>query len=155
MTLWTPEEATRELLSVLPLLSRIMAAELRHEPGDETTMPQFRVLAYLDDGPLTLSVIAKRRRVSLQSAGDLVQVLVERGWITRTPDPKDRRQWLLNLTEQGMAKYQQAQDGMLRRLVPLIGNLSDEEIAAVQIAMPALHRVLTGQEEIEDGSEPG
>ncbi len=155
MTLWTPEEATRELLSVLPLLSRIMAAELRHEPGDETTMPQFRVLAYLHDGPLTLSAIAKRRRVSLQSAGDLVQVLVERGWITRTPDPKDRRQWLLNLTEQGMAKYQQAQDGMLRRLVPLIGNLSDEEIAAVQIAMPALHRVLTGQEEIEDGSEPG
>src|SRR5258708_3978038 len=137
MTLWTPEEATRELLSVLPLLSRIMAAELRHEPGDETTMPQFRVLAYLHDGPLTLSAIAKRRRVSLQSAGDLMQVLVERGWITRTPDPKDRRQWLLNLTKQGMAKYQKGHDGVLGRLGPVIGILCDGSVTAMQIVMPA------------------
>src|SRR5258708_13221352 len=105
MTLWTPEEATRELLSVLPLLSRIMAAELRHEPGDETTMPQFRVLAYLEDGPLTLSAIAKRRRVSLQSAGDLVQVLVERGWFMRTPYPKNRRHWLPNPTKHRNTNY--------------------------------------------------
>src|SRR6476661_6626868 len=105
MPVWTAEEATRELLSVLPLLSRIMAAELRQEPGDDTTMPQFRVLAYLTEGPLTLSAIAKLRRVSLQSAGDLIQGLVERGWLTRTPDPSDRRQSLLYLTDAGRAKY--------------------------------------------------
>jgi DNA-binding MarR family transcriptional regulator len=150
MSVWTAEEATRELLSVLPLLSRIMAAELRHDPGDDTTMPQFRVLAYLSEQPLTLSAIAKYRRVSLQSAGDLVQVLVERGWVARTSDPNDRRQWLLNLTEVGLAKYQQAQDRMLHRLVPLIENLSNDEMNAVQVALSALHRVLAGQEVTED-----
>lgn len=153
MSIWTAEEATRELLSVLPLLNRIMAAELRHEPGDDTTMPQFRVLAYLSEGPITLSAIAKQRRVSLQSAGDLVQGLVERGWITRTPDPKDRRQWLLHLTDSGRAKYQQSQDRMLHRLTPLMENLSDTELNAVQVALAALHRVLAGQEETENDSE--
>jgi hypothetical protein len=63
----TTLEATRELLAVLPLLNRLVAAEVRREAGEETTMPQFRVLAHLSAGPLTLSVLAKKRRVSLQS----------------------------------------------------------------------------------------
>jgi DNA-binding MarR family transcriptional regulator len=155
MSVWTAEEATRELLSVLPLLSRIMAAELRHDPGDDTTMPQFRVLAYLSEGPLTLSAIAKLRRVSLQSAGDLVQGLVERGWITRTPDPNDRRQSLLHLTDSGRTKYEQSQDRILHRLTPLMENLNDAELDAVQVALAALHRVLAGQEVTEDDNERG
>src|SRR5262249_5821492 len=59
-------EATQELLAVLPLLNRIVAAEVRREAGEETTMPQFRVLAHLAAGPLTLSALAKKRRVSPQ-----------------------------------------------------------------------------------------
>ena len=82
---------TQELLAVLPLLNRIVATEVRREAGEDTTMPQFRVLAHLAPGQLTLSALAKRRRVSLQSMSELVQVLVERGWVVRAPDPADRR----------------------------------------------------------------
>src|SRR6476619_6342086 len=107
--------ATRELLAVLPLLNRIVAAEVRREAGEETTMPQFRVLAHLGAGPLTLSVLAKKRRVSLQSMSELVQALVERGWIARTPDPGDRRQHLLRLTDHGRAHYERAQEMTIRQ----------------------------------------
>ena len=147
MSIWTPEDATRELLAVLPLLNRIVATEVRREAGEETTMPQFRVLAHLVDGPLTLSALAKRRRVSLQSASELVQVLVERGWIARTPDPSDRRQHLLRLTDHGRAHYERAQEMTIRQLAPLLAQLSAAEMAAVRTAIPALRRVLT-QEEI-------
>jgi DNA-binding MarR family transcriptional regulator len=143
---WTPEQATRELLAVLPFLNRLMIAELRAEASDETTMPQFRVLAYLSEGPLTLSAIAQIRRVSLQSAGELVQTLIERGWIVRTPDPNDRRQALLHLTELGQAKYEHAQARMLNCLMPLMSQLDETEIAAVQIALPALRRVFSGEQ---------
>ncbi|HEU5088563.1 MAG TPA: MarR family transcriptional regulator, partial [Roseiflexaceae bacterium] len=101
--------ATRELLAVLPLLNRIVAAEVRREAGEETTMPQFRVLAHLEGEPLTLSALARRRRVSMQSMSQLVQALVVRGWIAREPDPNDRRQSLLRLTEQGREHYVRAQ----------------------------------------------
>ena len=84
-------EATQELLAVLPLLSRIVAAEVRREAGEDTSMPQFRVLAHLAARPLTLSALAKKRRVSLQSMSELVQALVLRGWVAREPDPRDRR----------------------------------------------------------------
>src|SRR6185295_15634394 len=64
---WTPEQAAQELLAILPLLTRLVAAEVRREAGDETTMPQFRVLTHLAEGPLTVSGLARRRRVSLQA----------------------------------------------------------------------------------------
>ena len=47
---WTSEDATREVLAVLPLLNRIVGAEVRREAGEETTIGQFRVLAHLADG---------------------------------------------------------------------------------------------------------
>ncbi len=152
MDKWTAEEATRELLSVLPLLNRIMASELRQEAGEETTMPQFRVLAYLAEGPLTLSEIARRRRVSLQAAGELVQILVARGWVKRTPDPNDRRQSMLTLTDEGKQRYGQAQEGMVKRLIPLVKELTGAELAAAHLALPALGRVLAreaAQEQVE------
>ena len=148
MEIWTTEEITHELLAVLPLLNRIVAAEVRREAGEETTMPQFRVLAHLVDGPLTLSVLARKRRVSLQSMGELVQALVERGWVVRIPDPTDRRQHLLHLTEEGRAHYERAQEQALRRLAPLLDELTGDEMAAEQQALPALHRVRTREEKV-------
>ena len=54
----TAEESARELLAILPLLNRLMISELGHEAGDDTTMPQFRVLSYLAEEPLTLKTMA-------------------------------------------------------------------------------------------------
>jgi DNA-binding MarR family transcriptional regulator len=144
--------ATQELLAILPLLNRIVAAEVRREAGEDTTMPQFRVLAHIAAGAQTLSALAKKRRVSLQSMSELVQVLVERGWVTRTPDPSDRRQALLGLTKAGQAHYERAQELMLGRLVPLLAQLAPAELAAVRMALPALRRVLI-QEENHAGDE--
>ena len=139
-------EVTQELLAVLPLLNRIVAAEVRREAGEDTTMPQFRVLAHLAPGPLTLSALAKKRRVSPQSMSELVQVLVERGWVARAPDPNDRRQSLLQLTDHGRSHYERADAQTLRRLAPLLAQLSPDELAAVRTALPALRRVLTQEE---------
>lgn len=143
----TAEDITRELLSVLPLLNRIVVEAVRREAGEETTMPQFRCLAHLAEAPLTLSALAKRRHVTLQSMGEVVQALVERGWVARTPDPRDRRQALLALTAAGRAHYERAHERSVRTLAPLVARLSAGELGAVQIALPALHRVLTGDED--------
>ncbi len=144
-------EATKELLAILPLLNRIVASEVRREAGEDTTMPQFRVLAHLAAGPLTLSALAKKRRVSPQSMIELVQVLVTRGWIARAPDPNDRRQSMLQLTDSGRLHYERADEQTLKRLEPLLAQLSPAELAAVRMALPALRRVLIQEE--HDGSD--
>ncbi len=148
MDKWTPERVAHELLAVVPLLTRIVAAEVRREAGDDTTMQQFRVLTHLAEGPLTMSGLARRRRVTLQAMGELVQMLVERGWIVRTPDPSDRRQQLLTLTEHGQRHYERVQARVLDQIVPLLARLDTRETAAVQAALPALRRVFAGDEEV-------
>ena len=145
------EALAHDLLAILPLLARLVAAEVRHEAGDETTMPQFRVLSHLAEGPLTLTTLARRRQVSLQSMGELVQSLVERGWLVRTPDPSDRRQSLLALTEVGRQHFEHVQVQTLARLAPLLEELSEAERNAVQLALPALQRVLVREEELNGG----
>ncbi|KAB8141592.1 MarR family transcriptional regulator [Chloroflexia bacterium SDU3-3] len=143
---WTHEQIADELIVLLPLLNRIVAGAVRRETGEETTMPQFRVLGLLAEAAQTSSALARRRRVSLQSMGELVQALVLRGWVERFPAPHDRRQQLLRLSELGRAKYALAQQQTMRSLLPLLAALRDDEIDAVQRALPALHRILTQDE---------
>lgn len=149
----TSQLTAQELLAILPLLNRSMAVELRQEAGDDTTMPQFRVLTYLAEAPLTVSAIARKRRVSFQSAGELVQSLVERGWITRMPDPTDRRQSLLHLTEEGAAHYRGAEGRMLARLAQYMDGLSEDEKSTIRQALQFLHRVLIEEVNANDDND--
>lgn len=50
-----------------------------------------------------LSRLIKELRVSKQAAGQLVDTLVLRGYIERSPDPEDRRKLTVILTERGRA----------------------------------------------------
>lgn len=146
----TSHETARDLLSILPLLNRIMIVELRQEAGEGTTMPQFRVLSYLYQQPLTVSDVARLRRVSFQSAGELVQTLVERGWITRVTNPNDRRQALLHLTDAGRQEYERAQEGMVQRLSDLMETLDEDDQAVIRRAMSLLKTVLVDESEGQD-----
>ena len=141
-TLSIEETTATELIDILPLLLHLVATEVKREAGNDTTMPQFRVLGHLVESPLTLSVLARRRHVSLQSMGELVQTLVERGWLERTPDPTDRRQQLISLTAVGRRHFVRAQSKTVQRLTPLMAKLDADELAAVRIALAGLHRVL-------------
>lgn len=146
------EDTTSELLATLPLFARIVASEVHQELGEEVTIPQFRVLAYLADGPQSLSALARHRRVSAQAIGELVQTLVVRGWVERSRDPQDRRQQLVSLTAAGFAHQARVQARMIQRLAPLLAELSPAEIDAIQTALPALRRVLcrstTGESDV-------
>lgn len=142
----TSHATAQALLSTLPLVHRLMIVELKQENGEDTTMPQFRVLSYLNEAPLTVSDIARVRRVSFQSAGELVQALVERGWIERIPNPNDRRQSLLHLTESGKQAYERAQSHMVERLSDLLASLSQDEQDMIQNAMRLLQSLLANEE---------
>lgn len=147
MTHQTSLDDTHALLALLPLLGHIVATEVRGEFGEATTIPQFRVLAHLNEGRHTLSALARKRRVSIQAMCELVHAMVERGWVVRTPDPADRRQSLLGLTEVGRRHYTNAQERLVARLVPLLAALDPAEQAALRVALPALQRVLAAAEE--------
>lgn len=113
-------------------------------------MMNVSVLYQIQERSITASELAKRRRVSLQSASVLVQGLVEKGWIIRTPNPTDRRQFLLQITPEGLAKAEATRNQIVSYLASFLVDLSDEEAAAAQIFLPALSRILTQHMTVEN-----
>jgi DNA-binding MarR family transcriptional regulator len=74
------------------------------------------------NGPFVLGAIARtgapladvirQLGVSKQTAGQLVDTLVARGYLDRTPDPDDRRRVMLSLTSRGEAAAGEIRDAV-------------------------------------------
>ncbi|MBI1279918.1 MAG: MarR family transcriptional regulator [Anaerolineaceae bacterium] len=132
-----------QLMRLFPNLGRHISSFLRDTGEEETTLMQVSVLHQIKEHSLTASDIAKKRRVSLQSASVLVQGMVEKGWIVREPNPNDRRQFLLQITPEGQEKAEATRNQIIQFLTGFMEKLSPEEIAAGQIFLPALFQILT------------
>jgi DNA-binding MarR family transcriptional regulator len=78
------------------------------------------VFQHLIAGPLTITTLAERLKVSQQAASKSVADLQKRGYLSREPDPADARARLVVLTERGEAviasarKHRAAVDADLR-----------------------------------------
>jgi DNA-binding MarR family transcriptional regulator len=142
---WSVRTLSEELMKIFPNMGRHVNAFLRESGEEETTLMQVSVLHQIKERSMTTSDIAKKRRVSLQSASVLVQGMVEKGWIVREPDPNDRRQFLLQITPEGMEKAEATRNQIVNYLAGFMEDLSPEEIAAGQVFLPALNRILTSQ----------
>jgi len=144
-SMWTIPILAEQLLKVFPNFGRLIASYLRESGEEETTLMQIGVLHQIQEQPITASELAKRRKVSLQSASVLVQGMVEKGLLMREPDPNDRRQFLLQITPEGLAKAESVKAQIAHYMEGFLEGLSPEEIAAAQIFLPALIRILTEQ----------
>src|SRR3954451_2816887 len=70
------------------------------------------VFRFISDGGMRLTVLAELAGITKQSAGEIVDDLVDRGYAERIPDPVDRRAKVIRLTEKG-ARAQQIGYGLL------------------------------------------
>ncbi len=59
------------------------------------------VFRTLDEGPSTVTAIARGLDITIQGASKLVQEMVERGYVLREPDPDDARAKVLRLGPRG------------------------------------------------------
>jgi len=142
---WTPNAAAQALLEIFPIMGRLMASWMRASGEEEATMMQMGVLMHLQEQPMTTSELAKRRKVSLQSASVLVQGLVEKGWVMRVPDPNDRRQSLLQVTPEGLARAKALQGQIAAMVADVLSELTPDELDAASVFLPALRRVVVNQ----------
>ena len=66
------------------------------------TEQQWRILRVLEEfGPLDATKLSEAASLLVPSQTRIVQTLVEKGYVTRTPDMKDRRRQTVAITEAG------------------------------------------------------
>lgn len=143
-------ELASQILPLLPRLNRLMAHYVESISENEATLMQFGALHMLMENKMTMSDLAKKRRVSLQAASVFVQGLVDRGWVIRVPDPNDRRRSILEVTPEGQKQERYVRDQMVTYLASLITEFTPEEQAAAQIFVKSVDRMLQQQHYVTD-----
>ncbi|WP_407675859.1 MarR family winged helix-turn-helix transcriptional regulator [Peterkaempfera bronchialis] len=133
--------AAREVRVVLSRLKRRMRET--YDPGD-LTPSQMSVLSRLDkDGEASVSDLAAAERVRHQSVAATVGVLVERGLVSRRPDPEDGRRQLVFVTGSGHAFLEDRRrvgEGWLTRA--LEDQCTEEERRTLLAATALLDRIV-------------
>jgi DNA-binding MarR family transcriptional regulator len=115
-------ETARELLEIMPLVMRAVAAQLR--AGGEMPAPaHFGLLLKLREQPRTLTELATHWGVSLPTTSNSVTALAQRGWVRRNAPGKDRRVAVIEVTAAGRAALERvgraAEAHLAEALAPL------------------------------------
>jgi DNA-binding MarR family transcriptional regulator len=105
MTQASETRAGVPLPGLLDVVKEAMLAEFREElasTGYADIRPTHGcVFRFVRGEGMRLTELAGLAGITKQSAGELVDDLVERGYVERVPDPIDRRAKLIRLTERG------------------------------------------------------
>ncbi len=136
-----PTDSQRLALSVARLNRR-----LRQERQSTLTPTQLSVLGVIAEiGPATPSAIAAVERVRPPSITRTLNFLVECGYVSRSPDPNDGRQFLIELSvggdriladererrdawlEERLAGLGEADRRLLREATPILTRLAEAE----------------------------
>ncbi len=137
------EELARRILDIIPLVMRVMGAKIRQEATAGFQVPHYRLLKLLHQQPRTLSELAACQAVALPTMSRTVSALVERGWVTRTQDPENRRRVQVQITGTGQAILEQLRTRVQAHLSAYLVTLTAEEREQALAGLEALEKAFT------------
>lgn len=110
---------------------RLQNAETRQRArnlpfGDLSIAQTLAVMAVKDHGPLSITRLAELLAVSPPSASAMVDRLVDRGLLTREPDPDDRRKVIVSLSPEADAVYEHTLNAILAEFVQIVNRLGPD-----------------------------
>jgi len=99
------DERVVTLISLLRRTTHLMVDEITtrlEAAGFPDSPPSFHpIFENIDPDGTRLTTLAQRAGLTHQSVGEVIAVLVQRGYVERIPDPDDRRAKLVRLTNSG------------------------------------------------------
>ena len=134
--------AARELLNIMPLVMRTVAAELRSS-GELPAPAHFPLLMMLNEQRRTLSELANLRGVSLPTMSNSVASLVQHGWVRRSAPVKDRRVVVVEMTEVGRATLERVGRSAEAHLADVLAPLDAQSRRRLQGGLGVLRKVFS------------
>jgi len=135
-------ESARDLLEIVPLVMRTLAAELR-AAGELPAPAHFALLAILAERQRSLSELAALRGVSLPTMSNSVTLLVDRGWARRGAPERDRRIAVIELTAAGRAALERVSRSAEAHIADVLAPLDGTSRRRLQAGLAVLRRVFT------------
>ena len=133
------EQALDSFWETIPPLWTTIRQHIRAEATGQfdISVEQFHVLRYVRRGTNSISDLATAKNISRPAISQAVDVLVNKGLMTRTQSTEDRRYIELALTDSGNALLETR--AWMRELM---SDLTDDELDTITSAMTALKKML-------------
>jgi len=137
-----PEESARKLLEVVPIVMQDIRSEMRCRRSLDLSVPQFRVLAFVDRNEgASLWEVARHMGLTSPSTSRLVDNLIERDMMTRTDHPDDRRRVRLTVTRHGRTILQTSTDETVSYLARKLSGADADSREIIDKAVEALRTI--------------
>jgi DNA-binding MarR family transcriptional regulator len=140
------EQSREELMvSIEELLHAVFRPPLRrrHRPQDmEITIGQLECLRIVSrlDSP-SMSELAHELNLQPSTVTGMVDKLVKAGKLQRVDDPDDRRVVRIEMTARGRAEHRQHHRQRRKRLMAMLGELSEKDLQKLHEGLKAMYEV--------------
>jgi len=126
--------------------TRALGVRLREAPdGTGLALAELNVLGGIAKGYDLSSTLVRKLLIDAPRVSRIVEGFVASGYITREPDPDDRRRSRLRLTPSGADYLARGRAELSLAMEDLLGGLTEEERAGLERAVPGMRRVLAGR----------
>src|SRR5215831_11292626 len=135
-------DVAREILKIIPLVMRTVAAELR-AAGELPAPAHFGLLTMLSAQSRTLSELASLQGVSLPTMSNSISAMVQRGWVRRTAPPQDRRVVIIEVTPTGKAAVERVGRAAEAHLAIMLTPLDAPSRRRLQAGLAVLRKIFS------------
>ncbi len=142
MTRVQAHNSARQILEIIPLVMRTVAAELR-AAGEMPAPAHFGLLSILSVRPRMLSDLASLQGVSLPTMSNSISAMVQRGWVRREAPGGDRRVVMIDVTPTGRAALERVSRCAEAHLAEVLTPLDVPARRRLQGGLGVLRKVFT------------
>ena len=142
MTREQARDAARDILQIIPLVMRAVAAELR-SAGELPAPAHFGLLSVLCQRPRSLTELASLQGVSLPTMSSSISAMVERGWVRRTAPEGDKRVVMVDVTPAGKAALDRVARAAEGHLAEVLAPLDTPSRRRLHGGLTVLRKVFT------------
>ncbi len=144
MTRVQARETARDILEIIPLVMRTVAAELR-SAGELPAPAHFGLLSILSERPRMLTELASIQGVSLPTMSNSISAMVERGWVRRSAPETDRRIVMIEVTANGRAALERVAKAAEGHLADVLAPLDLPSRRRLHNGLGVLRQVFSGK----------
>ncbi len=145
----TTFDCAQAVLDAVPLVMRSIRMQLRSHRHQDISVPQFRILIFINKHTdASLSEVADHIGLTLPTLSKMVDLLVTRGWVMRSPCPEDRRRLQLGLTARGKVMLDQALESTRTSLARSFEGFSPDDLDRIVNSMDQLQSVFSRRETV-------
>lgn len=137
------EKVSADLIAIVPVVMRLIRAEMRGLAQPELSIAQFRILARLSVEPHTNKRLAEWMGVSTPTMSRTLSGLVQRGYVTRKSTNDDKREVSLSLTKKGKEKFAGIEERTRLRVAERMKEMSGAKLKQLDAGLLVLAEVFS------------